>query len=138
MSEETTPPASSEPENPAISAFAQEKFTIYFEHNSNEVTKEGFEILNRVADFLAYNPETRISVRGYTDSTGPRSYNVSVSQFRANAIKSYLVGKGVAAASIKATGMGPDDPIASNDTPEGRELNRRVVLELQVNGSPGG
>lgn len=124
-------------ENAAVQAsiaFPQEQLTIYFQHNSNEVTAEGFDLLNRIADFLTYNPETRISVKGYTDSTGPRSYNVSVSQFRANAIKSYLVGKGVAAANITATGMGPDNPIASNDSPEGRELNRRVELELQVNG----
>lgn len=112
--------------------FTKKPLIIYFQHNSNEVTNEGFDILNRVAEFLAYKPETRISVKGYTDSTGPRSYNLSVSQFRANAIKSYLVGKGVAAGNITATGMGPDKPIAPNSTAEGREKNRRVEIEMDL------
>ena len=107
---------------------------IYFKRNSNEVNKEGFESLNRVAEFLVSNTDSLVSIKGYTDSTGPRSYNVSVSQFRANAIKSYLVGKGVSPDKITAIGMGPDNPIASNDTAEGREKNRRVELELQING----
>jgi outer membrane protein OmpA-like peptidoglycan-associated protein len=110
--------------------FTQKPLIIYFQHNSNEVTAEGFDILNSVAEFLAHKPRTRISVKGYTDSTGPRSYNLSVSQFRANAIKSYLVGKGVAAGNISAKGMGPDKPIASNNTAEGREKNRRVEIEI--------
>lgn len=112
--------------------FSDKPLIIYFQHNSNEVTQDGFDILNRVAEFLTYKPETRISVKGYTDSTGARSYNLSVSQFRANAIKSYLVGKGVAAENITAKGMGPDRPIASNDTAEGREKNRRVEIEIDA------
>jgi len=121
-------------ETPAANPFSDQPLIIYFQHNSNEVTDEGFDILNRVADFLADQPRARISVKGYTDSTGPRSYNLSVSQFRANAIKSYLVGKGVAAENIRAKGMGPDNPIASNSTAEGREKNRRVEIELDASG----
>jgi general secretion pathway protein A len=126
----TEPPVETPPANP----FSDQPLIIYFQHNSNEVTDEGFDLLNRVAEFMADQPRTRISVNGYTDSTGPRSYNLSVSQFRANAIKSYLVGKGVAADNIRAKGMGPDKPIASNRTAEGRERNRRVEIELDVGG----
>ena len=103
---------------------------VYFQHNSNEVNDEGFELLNTVAGYLSQHPQQRISIKGYTDSTGARSYNLSVSEFRANAIKSFLVGKGVDAANITAVGKGPDNPIASNDTLEGREKNRRVEIEL--------
>ena len=112
--------------------FSGQPLIIHFQLNSNEVTTEGFDILNRVAEFLTHKPQARISIKGYTDSTGPRSYNLSVSQFRANAIKSYLVGKGVEADNITAKGMGPDKPIASNRTAEGREKNRRVEIELDV------
>jgi general secretion pathway protein A len=119
---------------PPANPFSDQPLIIYFQHNSNEVTDEGFDILNRVAEFLARQPRTRISVKGYTDSTGPRSYNLSVSQFRANAIKSYLVGKGVTAENIRAQGMGPDKPIASNRTAEGRHKNRRVEIEIDAGG----
>jgi general secretion pathway protein A len=69
-------------------------------------------------------------VKGYTDSEGSLSYNRSVSEFRANIIKSYLVGKGVDPVRITSQGMGPQEPIASNDTAEGRRLNRRVEIEF--------
>jgi outer membrane protein OmpA-like peptidoglycan-associated protein len=60
---------------------------------------------------------------------GAVNYNVSVSAFRANSIKSYLTGKGVNASNLTAQGLGPKNPIASNDTLEGREQNRRVEIE---------
>ena len=79
----------------------------------------------------------RISIKGYTDSTGDYSYNISVSRFRANTIKTYLVGKGVDSANIKADGLGPNDPIAPNNTAEGRQKNRRVEIELSDDESDG-
>ncbi|MBW2410792.1 MAG: OmpA family protein, partial [Deltaproteobacteria bacterium] len=76
------------------------------------------------------NPGVKVSVEGYTDSSGSYSYNISVSQFRANTIKSYLVGKGVNPAQITAAGLGPESPIAGNDTEAGRRQNRRVEIKL--------
>jgi len=60
---------------------------------------------------------------------GSITYNLSVSQFRANSIKSYLAGKGVNASHLIAAGLGPKNPLASNDTPEGRQQNRRVEIQ---------
>ncbi len=116
------------PVPPPAYPFAAGKVTLFFLHNSNELTREAMGPLDQVADFLKTRPEFRIDIRGYTDSVGTLSYNLSVSQFRANSIKSYLVGKGVAEGNITALGMGPKDPIASNETPAGREQNRRVEI----------
>jgi len=106
------------------------KSLIYFNHNSNDLPDEAFEALDRISDYVLENPEVKVSVEGYTDSSGSYSYNVSVSQFRANTIKSYLVGKGVNSARITAVGKGPENPIATNNTEAGRTQNRRVEIKL--------
>ena len=115
-----------------VRPFPDRKMLIYFKHNSNDLPDEAFEALNRIAEFMIHNPESKVSVKGYTDSSGSRSYNVSVSQFRANTIKSYLVGKGVRPSHINAVGLGPEDPIATNATEAGRRSNRRVEIELNI------
>jgi general secretion pathway protein A len=107
-----------------------EKIVIYFKHNSNELSDQEFRTLDRFAAALKESPAIDVVVKGYTDSSGAFSYNMSVSQFRANLIKSYLVGKGIGPSRITAVGLGPQDPIASNDTAEGRSLNRRVEIEF--------
>ena len=115
----------------------ERKIFIYFKRNSNELPDESYLTLNRIADFMLHSTSARISIKGYTDSTGDYSYNVSVSRFRANTIKTYLVGKGVDPANIKADGLGPENPIATNNTAEGRQKNRRVEIELNVDESGG-
>jgi len=114
-----------------------QKILIYFKRNSNELPDESYQTLNRIADFMLHNTTARISIKGYTDSIGDYSYNISVSRFRVNTIKTYLVGKGVDPANIKADGLGPENPIASNNTAEGRRKNRRVEIELSVDESDG-
>lgn len=108
------------------------KSIIYFKRNSNELPDQSYELLNRIADFMLQSPATSIDIRGYTDSTGSYSYNVRVSEFRANNIKLFLVGKGVDLSKISASGLGPKNPTATNDTKEGRSKNRRVELELNI------
>jgi general secretion pathway protein A len=111
--------------------FEEKKVLIYFKHNSNELPDQSFEALNKIADYMLHNPDESINIKGFTDSTGSYSYNVSVSEFRANIIKTYLVGKGIKAARIKTFGLGPENPIASNKTDAGRRQNRRVEIELK-------
>jgi len=117
---------------PQTAPVLEQKIFIYFKRNSNELPDESYQTLNRIANFMLHSTPTRISIKGYTDSIGDYSYNVSVSRFRANTIKTYLVGKGVDPANIKADGLGPENPIATNDTAEGRRKNRRVEIELSV------
>jgi len=111
--------------------FKGEKVLIYFKHNSNELPDPSFEALKKIADYMLHNPDDSINIKGFTDSTGSYTYNVSVSEFRANTIKTYLVGKGIESARIKTFGLGPEDPIASNKTEAGRRQNRRVEIELK-------
>ena len=106
------------------------KVVIRFKSNSNELPEEAYVSLDRFAVALLNNPDIFIAVKGYTDDRGVLSYNMSVSEFRANIIKSYLVGKGVSPARITVAGMGPENPISSNETAEGRSVNRRVEIEF--------
>jgi len=108
----------------------REKIIIHFDINSNEIDKESYGILDRIANYLVKNPDERIYVKGYTDSSGSSGYNESVSQFRASAVKSYLIGKGAFPDKIIIFAMGAVNPIASNDNVEGRKLNRRVEIEF--------
>ena len=108
--------------------FEGDKVLIYFQHNSNELPEQSFKMLNQIADYMLYSQDTNITIKGFTDSTGSYTYNVSVSEFRANTIKTFLVGKGVDSKRIQTFGMGPENPIASNKTDAGRRKNRRVEI----------
>lgn len=108
----------------------KEKITVHFKVNSNEIDDRSYALLDRIAEYLVQNPDETIHVRGYTDSSGSSSYNESVSRFRASAVKSYLVGKGVSSIKIQVFAMGDAFPIAPNDTIEGRSQNRRVEIEF--------
>ena len=110
--------------------FKEKKVLIYFKHNSNELPDQAFERLNQIADYMLHNPDASIDIKGFTDSTGSYTYNVSVSEFRANTIKTFLVGKGIDIDRIKTFGLGPENPIATNNTEEGRRKNRRVEIEF--------
>jgi general secretion pathway protein A len=112
------------------------KVVIRFNPNSNELPTNAYMPLDRFAASLLDHPDINVIVNGYTDDTGALSYNESVSEFRANIVKSYLVGKGVDPSRIAANGMGPKDPIGSNATAEGRSLNRRVEI-IFTKKSPG-
>ncbi len=118
--------------DPPVIPFPDRKIVIYFKHNSNDLPDRAYDMLDRIADFMVRNPQTQLSIKGYTDSSGAYSYNVSVSQFRANMVKGYLVGKGVHPLKIKALGLGPQNPLASNETDDGRQMNRRVEIELNI------
>jgi general secretion pathway protein A len=106
------------------------KFIVFFKHNSNQLPQETLDTLHRIIDLVANQPIATITVTGYTDSHGDKLYNVMLSAERANRVKAYLVEKGVPDSKIKVHGMGPENPIESNATLEGRKKNRRVEIEL--------
>jgi hypothetical protein len=83
-------------------------------------------LLDRVVAFLQKNQQWQVEIQGHTDNTGPKAWNETLSQMRADSVKNYLVTRGVAADRLTAKGFGWSEPIASNDTAEGRQQNRRV------------
>jgi len=110
--------------------------TVNFQSDSNELTPQDMRDLDRIAALLNARDDIQAKVTGYTDAVGNLHYNLKVSEFRANIVKTYLVGKGVASGRITSAGMGPANPVATNDTLEGRRRNRRVVIELQTAATP--
>ena len=103
-----------------------------FKFNSAVLNKTADEKLTQVVDFSKNYPEADINVDGYTDSVGPKAYNVKLSQRRADAVKAYLVKHGVAADRIHTKGYGMANPVASNKTAEGRAQNRHVEVHYTV------
>jgi outer membrane protein OmpA-like peptidoglycan-associated protein len=108
-----------------------QKSIIYFKHNSNELSQKAYEILNNVIQFSAQRPNLIISVEGFTDSRGDPVYNKQLSKYRADIVKSYLIGQGISASRINAAGRGPENPLNSNASREGRKKNRRVEINLK-------
>jgi len=99
---------------------------VNFETASATLTAGAKEVLDKVQRTLVEYPQMVLEVRGYTDNLGGKAANVKLSQRRADAVKAYLTGKGIAATRIQTKGFGPDNPVAPNTTPEGRLKNRRI------------
>jgi len=114
-------------------AFPDQKLIINFPLSSNDFSDEAYELLKRFAEIIFQNPDSEIIIKGYTDSTGSESHNLSLSIFRANIVKSYFVGQGINPAKIKSFGMGSENPIESNATIQGKKANRRIEVELKTN-----
>ena len=104
---------------------------IYFNFDKATFKDESYNELNKLENMMAQNPGMEIEISGHTDSVGPDAYNKSLSQKRANAVKDYLVKKGIDSRRVTAVGYGEEKPLASNDDEkEGRELNRRVEFKV--------
>ncbi len=99
---------------------------IHFASGSAQLTPASKIILDKVVRTLKNNPEIEIEVRGYTDNTGRYEANLRLSQKRAEAVRDYLIAHGINGSRIKAKGFGPANPIADNNTREGRAKNRRI------------
>jgi len=106
-----------------------ENLIIYFSSNSNDLSEEAIEKLDRVAEILLKNPNTEITINGYPDSTGTASFNKMVSEGRANSVKTYLIGKGANPSKMKIVGHATQKFLSNNKTEEGRRLNRRVEID---------
>lgn len=89
-----------------------------------------FKLLNQVALVLNDFPKMRLSIEGHTDNVGGESANMKLSQRRAEAVRDYLVAKGISPARLQAIGYGPTKPIASNKTTRGKALNRRTEFRI--------
>ena len=107
-----------------------EDTVIYFNHNSNDLSEESKQKLDQIAKVLIENPQSQILINGFSDSSGPDSYNQLISESRAAVAKVYLVAKGAKPSRIDIEGRGAQNFIGSNDTEEGRKLNRRVEIDF--------
>lgn len=103
---------------------------VEFELSSATLRSTSTNVLDNAATSLQRYPDVRVEAQGHTDSTGSDSLNMKLSQQRAEAVRNYLVSKGVAADRITARGYGETQPVSSNDTKEGRANNRRVTLRV--------
>ena len=107
---------------------------VLFEFNRAEVKPSAQARMAQLADFLKQYPDRRVSIEGHTDNIGTAAYNTELSQRRAEAIKSQLIGLGIASDRIATVGYGKDFPVASNDTDTNRAINRRVEVVISEPG----
>lgn len=106
------------------------RLDVHFDTNRSEIRDESFPALDRAVRMLVEHPSLRLEVGGHTDAVGSERANERLSQARASAVLDYLVAAGVEADRITARGYGESRPVASNDSEEGRALNRRVEVRL--------
>lgn len=106
------------------------KQTVYFETGRATIRPRSFALLNEVAQALEDNDNIQVRIEGHTDSRGRDSYNLRLSQSRAEAVRDYLIGQGVGADRMTAQGFGETVPIANNRTNAGRAQNRRVEFVI--------
>jgi outer membrane protein OmpA-like peptidoglycan-associated protein len=110
---------------------------VLFDINSAALKPQAQSVLAQTADVMVRYPDSDLLVKGHTDSTGSERYNQELSERRAKSVQNFLIAKGVAAQRITAIGFGMTMPVASNDTPDGREKNRRVEIEIKPRAAAG-
>jgi outer membrane protein OmpA-like peptidoglycan-associated protein len=104
--------------------------SINFETGSDKLKTSSYQILDKIADIMLENPNMVIEIAGYTDNVGDDAKNKVLSEKRAQSVLAYLTAKGVKTSQMKAVGYGEANPIATNDTEEGRLQNRRVMFTV--------
>jgi outer membrane protein OmpA-like peptidoglycan-associated protein len=106
---------------------------VLFDTGSYTLKPGAREKLAKISGIVLAHPGLSLQIEGHTDSVGGDDFNQQLSERRADSVRDFLAEQGVPASSITAHGFGKSQPVASNDTPEGRQRNRRV--ELVVNGA---
>ena len=103
---------------------------VFFDTGKSILKPESDKELDKLAEYMSYKKSMVIEIGGYTDNVGQDQDNQKLSEARANAVRSYLIHKGIGADKISAKGFGAADPVASNDTPDGKQLNRRTEVHI--------
>ena len=106
---------------------------IFFQLNSDALSKQSYDDLDKVAAILKANETLKLRITGHTDNLGREETNLDLSKRRAQAVTGYLISKGISADRLQGEGLGSSRPIAPNTTAAGREKNRRVELSLRNN-----
>ncbi|HKG06552.1 MAG TPA: OmpA family protein [Pedobacter sp.] len=127
-----TVPAQEKPEPPAADEKPNYNFrNVQFEFDSGVLKTESFAVLDQVAQEMKKDPSVKFILNGHSSIEGSASHNMSLSVDRANSVKSYLSNAGINGANLKIKGYGATQPKASNNTEEGKALNRRVEFEVE-------
>jgi outer membrane protein OmpA-like peptidoglycan-associated protein len=108
---------------------------VLFGVNKAELKPGSERNVQKIADFLQEYPERKALIEGFTDSTGSESYNQALSERRAEAVRTFLISRGVSSERITARGYGESNPVASNATAASRQLNRRVEIIISEDGN---
>jgi outer membrane protein OmpA-like peptidoglycan-associated protein len=103
---------------------------IYFDHDRSEIRPEFFDYLNKIARVMDSHSDLRVRVIGHTDAVGTDAYNIGLSERRARAIKAYFLTRGIPADRLEIDFKGKRQPADTNETPEGKQRNRRVDFEF--------
>ena len=101
---------------------------VLFDSGKYNLRPEAREKLSKLSGIILSHPGLNLGIQGYTDNVGSDNFNLQLSQKRADAVRDYLIGQGLAAGTITSQGMGKADPVASNDSAVGRQQNRRVEI----------
>jgi OOP family OmpA-OmpF porin len=101
---------------------------VHFDFDKSNIRPGDAAVLDEAAATLQANPNVTVNVNGHTDAIGSEEYNLGLSNRRADAVVNYLGEKGIASSRLIPHGYGKSQPVATNDTPEGRAENRRVEL----------
>jgi outer membrane protein OmpA-like peptidoglycan-associated protein len=110
---------------------------ILFDFDSARLRTESRRTIDQMSEVFRRYDDTTITVEGHTDSIGTDAYNQRLSEQRAQAVVDYIVGQGVPRSRLISRGYGKSRPVASNDTPEGRQRNRRVEIHVRANPQAG-
>jgi OOP family OmpA-OmpF porin len=119
------PPPAPAPK-PVIIEKGRQTLNVEFDFDKSTIKKGYYQDIDNLAQVMKDYPDLSVVIEGHTDSVGTAAYNKKLSQERADAVKKYMVEKGIDANRLKAQGFGEDKPIASNETNEGQQQNRRV------------
>ena len=105
-------------------------YGVFFDNAKSSIKTESYDVLDRVVYVMKENQYYKLSIEGHTDSDGAEDFNLKLSQDRSNAVRSYLINKGIDQNRLTAKGYGETQPIATNNTEEGQAKNRRVEFKL--------
>jgi outer membrane protein OmpA-like peptidoglycan-associated protein len=103
---------------------------ILFGYDSSTLQPEAKANISKLADILKKYPDSNILITGHTDSDGSEKYNQTLSEKRAKSVSDYAVYKGISSSRLSIVGLGESEPVASNDTADGKQLNRRVEIAI--------
>ena len=103
---------------------------VHFDVGKATLRPDSYKELIELAEYMKWKPEQVIEIGGHTDDTGLEADNMRLSQQRADAVKKFLLSKGINKDRVQSKGYGPTKPVADNDTPEGKQKNRRTEVRL--------